>query len=236
MTFLDLQDQLRNHIRARIRRRELTGSGLAREAGFPQGHLSNFLNSRRGLSLESMDRLLDALEIKAADLLSAEEIQKRAGSRGDGDDLERVVLVSGANAALPRFASDHVLGTRPFSRSFLRRLKARNDHDRGDWLRFVLIMLDLESARSLLPFEMATATLLVDRHYSSLDPYRRMQPNLYVATLGGRCQAGYLSYLDRHLILRTRDPRQQLQSVAIPSGGNFSQYIVGRVCHVGLEV
>jgi hypothetical protein len=63
MTIQDLQDQLRAHIRARIGRGELTGSALAHQASLPQGHLSNFLNSRRGLSLESMDRLMGALHL-----------------------------------------------------------------------------------------------------------------------------------------------------------------------------
>ena len=81
MTFLTLQDQLRDHIRARIRRKELTGSGLARAAGFPQGHLSNFLNARRGLSLESMDRLLQTLGIEVLDLVSADDIQGRSLQR-----------------------------------------------------------------------------------------------------------------------------------------------------------
>src|ERR1700759_2230454 len=99
MTFLTLQDQLREHIRARIRRRELTGSGLARAAGFPQGHLSNFLNCRRGLSLESMDRLLETLGIKVADLVAPEEIQRRAVPYESNYDVEQVALVRGAHAS-----------------------------------------------------------------------------------------------------------------------------------------
>src|SRR5271157_2390373 len=75
MRLRDLQDRLRAHIRARIGRRELTGSGLSHQAGFQQGHLSNFLNSRRGLSLESMDRLLETLQIDVLDLVDAGEIQ-----------------------------------------------------------------------------------------------------------------------------------------------------------------
>jgi hypothetical protein len=43
MRLHDLQDKLRAHIRARIDRGELTGTGLSHEAGFQQGHLSNFL-------------------------------------------------------------------------------------------------------------------------------------------------------------------------------------------------
>src|SRR6185437_3135426 len=108
MTFLSLQDQLRDHIRSRIRRQELTGSSLARAAGFPQGHLSNFLNFRLGLSLESMDRLLQTLNIGVIDLLDADEIRRRAApAEGDGD-LEQVALVALEHATLARFAPEHV--------------------------------------------------------------------------------------------------------------------------------
>ena len=153
MTFLTLQDQLRDHIRARIRRRELTGSGLARAAGFPQGHLSNFLNFRRGLSLESMDRLLQTLGIGVLDLIGADEIQRRAGAATRATrTLEQVPLVARENATLARFTSEQVLETRGFSKSFLRRLKPSNHHHRSDWLRFVLIKLDTrERTRHLSP-------------------------------------------------------------------------------------
>jgi len=61
MRIADLEDSLRAHIWARIHRGELTGSALSRDAGFQQAHMSNFLNTRRGLSPEAMDRLLDVL-------------------------------------------------------------------------------------------------------------------------------------------------------------------------------
>ena len=77
MNLQDLQDQLRAHIRARIGRGELSGVSLARAADFPQGHLSNFLNARRGLSLESMDRLLETLDIGVLDLVDTQDIQQR---------------------------------------------------------------------------------------------------------------------------------------------------------------
>lgn len=236
MTFLLLQDQLRDHIRARIRRRELTGSGLARAAGFPQGHLSNFLNARRGLSLESMDRLLDTLGIEVLDLVSAEEIRRRDLQRVPQQDLEAVAMVALENAALARFSPEQVLGTRAFSKAFLRRLRARNEDDRADWLRFVLVKLDLEGARAVFPLPISGATLLIDRHYSSLEPYRHTQPNLYAVSFGGRCKAGYLSFLKNNLVLRPRDLRQELESIPVRPGRSYSQYIIGRVCHLAVEV
>src|SRR5579863_9580617 len=128
MNFQNLQDELRVHIRARIGRGELTGSGLARAAGFPQGHLSNFLNFRRGLSLESMDRLLETLGIGVIDLIGSEEIQRRAVPYETDEDVEQVALVARENATLARFTPEQILETRGFSKSFLRRLKPSKQH------------------------------------------------------------------------------------------------------------
>jgi transcriptional regulator with XRE-family HTH domain len=236
MTFLTLQDQLREHIRARIRRRELTGSGLARAAGFPQGHLSNFLNLRRGLSLESMDRLLDALGIGLLDLVAPEEIQSRALPSGGDGSIERVALVAGEYAAQARFAPEQILEMCSFRKSFLRRLRPRDEQDRGDWTRFVVLKVEVKNARAIFPFEMHSTTLLIDRHYVSLEPYRHRQPNLYAVNFGDRCMAGYLSLLGDNLVLRTRDPEEALQGIRVVPGGGYSQFIIGRVCHAGMEL
>ncbi len=234
MTLQDLQEQLRVHIRARIGRGELTGVGLARAADFPQGHLSNFLNARRGLSLESMDRLLDTLGIGILDLLETKEIQEHA-ELPRKESVERIALVSPENAALARFSSEQILETRSFNKSFLRRLKAADAEDRRDWLRFVVIRLELKGV-PLIVYRAARVTLLIDRHYSSLDPYRRFQPNVYVVTFGGRCSMGYVSVFDDYLLVRSRDSQAQVEMLRIERGRSYSDYIVGRVCHVGLEV
>ncbi|HUI82825.1 MAG TPA: hypothetical protein VL240_01310 [Candidatus Binatia bacterium] len=236
MRLQELQAQLRAHIRARIRRGELTGSALAREAGFPQGHLSNFLNSRRGLSVESMDRLLESLDIGVLDLLDLEEIQRRAALPEASEDMERVAMVSPENAAVARPAPEQILGTRSFKRSFLRKLKPGGAEERHDWLRFVVIKMDARGARGLLPVALSAATLLIDRHYISLQPYRRFHPNIYVVSVHGRCSMGYVSVVGNCLVLRPRDPDQDLDLISIPRSRSYSEYIVGRVCHLGLEV
>lgn len=235
MKLQDLQDQLRSHIRARIARGELTGVGLARAADFPQGHLSNFLNARRGLSLESMDRLLQTLDIGVLDLVDTKDIQERFVLPGAAAGVEKIAVVSAENAALARFAPDQVLETRSFNKSFLRKLKSRSAEDRRDWLRFVLIKLDVKGTRQF-PFAASTAVLLIDRHYSSLQQYRRLQPNVYAVSFGGRCVMGYVSVIDDYLVLRPRDPRQEVEMLRIGRGRSYSEYIVGRVCHVGVEV
>jgi transcriptional regulator with XRE-family HTH domain len=237
MRLLDLRDRLRAHIRARIDRRELTGLSLSRQAGLQQAHLSNFLNARRGLSLESMDRLLDALQIGVLDLVNEAEIERRVPRPPAGAGLESVAIVSVEHAArLARFRPEQVGGTVTFRKAFLRRLRAHDVCNRGDWLRFVSVKLDRNMVRGMFPRGPTGATLLVDRHYTSLDPYRQHHPNLYAVRLHSRCAVGYVSLAGDHLVLRPRNPELPVELARINRTRSYSDYMVGRVCHVALEV
>jgi hypothetical protein len=237
MNLQNLQDKLRAHIRARIDRGELTGTGLSREAGFQQGHLSNFLNARRGLSLESMDRLLETLNIGVLDLADLKDIERQVSFPAGISGFENVALVSGVQAASqPRFTPEQVLESRNFSKSFLRRLKPNDAGNRGDWLRFVLLRLDAKAAAGMFPHLLAGVTLLVDRHYNSLQPYRRFRPNIYAVHTEPRCFIGYVSISGDHLVLRPQNPQHPVELVRIERGRSYHDYIVGRVCHVGFEV
>ena len=234
MTIQDLQEQLRAHIRARIGRGELTGSRVARSAILPQSHLSNFLNSRRGLSLEAMDRLLRALHIGVLDLMDDQDLRKRLLPREERD-VEPVALIAERHAGLARFSAHQVLEMRDVSRRFLRRLRPRPAADRSDWLRFVLIKLDARGSGGFFPRAFAS-TLLVDRYYNSLEPYRRLQPNLYAVSVGDHCIPAQVAVCDNCLMLRPREPRQPIEVVRIEPGRSYFDYIVGRICYIGLEV
>ena len=237
MTLQDLQDKLRAHIRARIDQGELTGSGLSRQAGFQQAHLSNFLNARRGLSLESMDRLLATLSIGVLDLVDLQEIEQQVSFPVGRSGFENVAVVSGEQAArLPRFTPEQVRESRNFNKSFLRKLKPNDANNRREWLRFVLIQLDAKAAGGMFPRIPAGATLLLDRHYNSLQPYRRLQPNVYAVQVEARCLIGYVSVSGDQLVLRPRNPQHAVELVRIDRGRSYHDYIVGRVCHVGFEV
>ena len=71
MNFTQMHERLRLELLRRIQRGTLSVSLLARQTGFGQSHISNFLNSRRQLSLEAIDRLLAAQHLTAIDLLPA---------------------------------------------------------------------------------------------------------------------------------------------------------------------
>ena len=71
MNFTQMHERLRMELLRRIQRGTLSVSLLARQTGFGQAHLSNFLHSRRQLSLEAMDLILAAQHLAASDLLPA---------------------------------------------------------------------------------------------------------------------------------------------------------------------
>ena len=236
MRFQDLQDKLRLHIRARLDRGDLTGIELSQSAGFQQAHLSNFLNGRRGLSLETMDRLLDTLDLGILDLVEPHEIAARAALAAAAPG-ENVVLVSCADAArLPVFPPGHVRDSLRFPRSFLRRLKAHDIAHRAEWMRFVLVRLEAREAAALLSRAVAGVTLLIDRQYNSLEPYRRLLPNMYVVYAHGHCSVGYVSVAGGQLVLRPRSRECPLEMIRLERGRHYSDYIVGRVCHAVVEV
>src|SRR5437868_7770495 len=91
MKFRALQENLRKVIRERIDEGDLTGLKLAHQTGFQQAHISNFLNSKRSLSLEGMDKVLQVQKLSVLDLLDPNEINKRASilpsSPGEFEDF-----------------------------------------------------------------------------------------------------------------------------------------------------
>src|SRR2546428_10770669 len=100
MKFKSLQENLRKTIWHRIDEGGLTGLKLAEQTGFKQAHISNFLNRKRSLSLEGMDRVLHVQHLSVLDLLDPAEVNKRASIPPPRhDDFENIFVVEGAIAA-----------------------------------------------------------------------------------------------------------------------------------------
>ena len=238
MRITDLEDNLRAHLWARIHRGELTGMGLARDAGFQQAHMSNFLNARRGLSPEAMDRLLEVLQVDILDLADPEELRLRALQRPErASSFDSVPLVSSHDAAMvPRLPPRQVLDSLKFRKRFLNRLKPDTIGDRSEWLRFVLVRADPGSVRAMMPRLASGAVLLLDRHYNSLRPYHRGMQNIYAVRLGEQCAIRHLAVASGHVILRPHNEQWPVELIEIGYGRSFAEYIVGRVCHIAVEV
>src|SRR6266536_6195188 len=138
MKFKILQENLRKILSERIEARELTGLGLAGQTGFKQAHISNFLNRKRGLSLEGMDRVLNVQHLSVLDLLDPAEVNKRASIVAPSEDeFESVVAAESRIAASEALImSMHVKEILKFKKSFLRRLRGAMEGDRENWDRF----------------------------------------------------------------------------------------------------
>ena len=65
---------------------------LAEQTGFKQAHISNFLNRKRGLSLEGMDKVLRVQHLSVLDLLDPDEVNKRASILPPSEDEFENVL------------------------------------------------------------------------------------------------------------------------------------------------
>ena len=237
MKFRVLQDNLRRTIWERIAEGDLTGLRLAQQTGFKQAHISNFLNKKRGLSLEGMDKVLAVQHLSVLDLLDPTEVNKRASILPpSGDEFENVLLADGTVAATqPLITSMNVKEILKFKKSFLRKLKAETEGDRETWERFVLIKVDGREGMSMYPRLLPGATLLLDRHYNSLKPYRKGEFNMYAVIKDGSCTVKYVEVAGNHLILRPHNQAYPIEVVTMEEGKTAADYLVGRVCHVGIE-
>jgi SOS-response transcriptional repressor LexA len=237
MKFRVLQENLRNILWERIESGELTGLRLAEQTGFKQAHISNFLNKKRGLSIEGMDKVLSVQHISVLDLLDPAEVNKRASILPpSGDEFENILLADGKVAAThPLITSMNVKEILKFKKTFLRKLKPEIEGDRKDWQRFVLIKVDDDEGMSMYPRLMPGATLLLDRHYNSPKPYRKGEFNMYAVLKDGDCTVKYVEVAGNHLILRPHNQSYPIEVITMEEGKTASNYLVGRVCHVGME-
>jgi transcriptional regulator with XRE-family HTH domain len=237
MKFRSLQDNLRKTLRERIEEGNLTGLQLARDTGFRQAHISNFLNKKRGLSVDGMDRVLRVQKLSVLDLLDPAEVNRRASlPPPSGDEFQNVRLVSGAVAATqPAIPRMNVREIFKFRKSFLRKLRPEMEGNRSAWERFVLIQPDGAEGMSLYPRLVPGAVVLVDRHYNSLRPYRKSESNLYAVLKDGACIVRYVDLSGRHLVLRPHNPIYHVEVLPIDSGKKAGDYLIGRICYIGTE-
>jgi len=237
MKFKALQDNLRKALWQRIQEGELTGLGLAGRTGFKQAHISNFLNRKRGLSLEGLDRVLRVEHLSVLDLLDPAEVNKRASIVPPSDDqFQNVLLVDGAVAATePIVMSMNVQEMLKFKKSFLRSLRREMQGGRDHWERFVVIKADAREGMSMYPRLLPGATVLIDRHYNSLRPYRKGESNMYAVNRNGICTVKYVEVAGRQLVLRPHNQAYPVEVLAMEEGKKPADYLIGRVCHVGIE-
>ena len=236
MKFKSLQENLRKALWERIDEGELTGLRLATQTGFRQAHISNFLNRKRSLSLEGMDRVLSVQHMSVLDLLDPDEVNKRATLTPPSDDeFENIFVVEAEVAASqPLIMSMNVREIQKFKRGFLRKLRPDMHGKRVDWERFVAIKI-AGDGMGMYPRLLPGATVLIDRHYNSLQPYRRGELNMYAVRIQNSCIVRYVELAGKNIVLRPHNQTHAVEVLTMAEGEGLSDYLVGRVCYMGIE-
>jgi hypothetical protein len=183
-----------------------------------------------------MDKVLAVQHLSVLDLLDPAEVNRRATIvPPSGDEFENVPLAEAPMATHPQIAAMDVKEFFKFKKNFLNRLRAETEGDRSGWMRFVVIKLEASEAHSMRPRLAAGATLLLDRHYNALTPYRKGELNLYAVLKNGMCTVRYVEEAGNQLILRPHDHSSPIDVLPFEAGKSTGDYLVGRVCHVGME-
>jgi hypothetical protein len=233
MNFEDLHELLRRELQRRIDRGELSGAAIARSAGFQQAHISNFLNRKRALSLGGLDRVMAAQGITVEQVLPLDMSASAGGPCGCGAAMEAIPVVSPSTAmedAVVRAGS--VIETIPVALSRLEQWRPRASSKVAGWERFVAIRADVQQAAAMAPMIGADATVVIDRHYNSLAPYRAHQRALLAVRGGGGLVLRFVDFDEGRLILRPLSVDFPVQLVALGAEETPADYLVGRVCLV----
>jgi hypothetical protein len=228
MNITQMHERLRLELLRRIQRGTLSVSLLARQTGFGQSHLSNFLNCKRQLSLEAMDRILASQNMSASDLLPA-TYNARAAPVDDAES-ETVPVVSHHTALFePFIRPSGVQSLLHLPDGILRTARGRTSNARKAWQRFVAIRISSADALPMEPLIMPDALVLLDRHYTALMPYRPDRPNLYGVRNGSQLTLRYVDFTANRLVLRPYSIAFPVELVELDPGETQSDRIVGRV-------
>jgi hypothetical protein len=236
MNFQDLHELLRVELQRRIERGTLTGSRLAHQAGFQAAHISNFLNRKRSLSLEGLDRVLASQNLTIDQLLPLD--LSAAHSPIQISDPTEIVPVVSPSAAMDeaRISPSASIETIQVSTSRLHDNRARPSTKHSHWQRFLAIRADTQQSAAMDPLVSPGAIAVLDRHYNSLAPYRAHQPTLYAVRCGAALLLRFVDFDEGRLILRPYSRNFPVQLLPLATHETPADYIVGRVCLVFSEL
>src|SRR3954452_7924890 len=179
--FRGLQERLRERLLAHIHAGELTGLQLARATGFQQAHISNFLNRKRGLSLQAMDTILHAAQISLPELF-ADPPKSRRQSLKSGSECAGFVsipVVDEQDCTATQVPNSTTRDTINIASGMVQRLQPAMHIPRSHWQRFVAIRVKPADVAAMTP-RLARGTIaVIDRHHNSPDLRKSGAPDLF---------------------------------------------------------
>jgi transcriptional regulator with XRE-family HTH domain len=227
MNFTQMHERLRLELLRRIQRGSLSVSLLARKTGLGQPHLSNFLNGRRQLSLEALDRVLAAQHLTAGDLVP---MIARAETTPADEKSGLVPLVSHATAMFePYVRTSAVQSIIHFPASALESYRTRALSSRRTWQRFVAVRISATDAAAMDPLVQPEAIVLIDRHYNSLRSQGPPRLNVYAVRLDSHLLLRYVDFQHNRLVLRPHSVTAPVLLLEIGLDDAPNDLVVGRV-------
>lgn len=227
MNVTQMHERLRLEMLRRIQRGTASISLLSRQTGLGKSHLSNFLHSRRRLSLEGIDRMLSAQHMAADDLLQLASISI---SGKDSAEPTAVPVISHSSALFePVIRPSAVQMMLHLPPEAVHAMRARTVAARRIWQRFVAIRIAHSDALPMDPLLLPDALAVIDRHYNSLIPYRAGRPNLYAVRNGAHLTLRYADFDANRLILRPLSMAYPVDLIDIGTEASPGEFIAGRV-------
>jgi hypothetical protein len=227
MTFLQMHERLRLELLRRIQRGTLSVSLLARQTGFGAAHISNFLRKRRQLSLEGLDRVLASQHLTAGDLLP---LTYNSADLLHLEESGRIPVVSHTAALFePYIRPSSVQSMLSVPTHWLTSARTRVSNSRRPWQRFVAVSIPAADALPMDPLLLPNAIALLDRHYTSLIPYRLNRTNLYAVRNGRQLAVRYLDFQMNRLVLRPHNLAFPVDLLEVAPGDTPADLIAGRI-------
>lgn len=232
MNFQDLHELLRLELVRRIEAGLLTGTRIAAQAGFRQAHISNFLNRKRALSLEGLDRVMAAQALTIEEILPV-QLAATGYKPETPEAVAMVPLVSlSAAATEAQIQAASVIEEVPVTASRLSDQRERVSRQTLGWDRFVAVRCDSQQALAMEPVLAVGSVAVIDRHYNSLAPYHADERTLLALRTGAGLLLRYAEFDDGRIILRPAAIDCPVQLLAIAEDRLPSDYVAGRVCMI----
>jgi len=121
-----------------------------------------------------------------------------------------------------------------FKRGFLRKLRPDMHGKRADWERFVAVKIT-GNGMCMYPRLLPGAVVLIDRHYNSLQPYRKGELNMYAVRVKDSCVVRYAELSGRNIVLRPHNQAHAVEVLTMEAAEGLFDYLVGRICYMGME-
>ena len=236
--FRGLQERLRERLLAHIHAGELTGLELARATGFQQAHISNFLNHKRGLSLEAMDAILKARDIRLEELVPANNPRRRRirASASGVNEFVTVPIIAEENSLATQVPNSGPRNTLRVAAATVQRFRPAMHTPRPHWQRFVAVRVKGEDVAAMSPRLARNTIAVIDRHHNAVSESPSGAENMYLIKTERGVQIRYLQIAGLLLMARPHDCQVPCQVVGNRSDPQTYAAVIGRLCLLQVQL